>query len=493
METDRPNLAARAAKVVGAALLGGLAAACGGEPEEAPPRRPDVVLICIDTLRADRMSCYGYPRPTTPTLDRLAKEGARFEDVTAQSSWTLPSMVSMFSGQYLTAYRDKLDPKVPTLAETFRGAGYRTVGVVGNILMQPHGGFDRGFDHYDARTAENEPGDDRARARMIDVLAKELWGPLDEALAVDENGERPPLFLYLHPFDPHNPYTGKEHLEAELPREGALPVLPEEWPLQVLKEWGPPAPGGLKRKEIHALRGLYDQDVRYTDEQLGLILERLEELGVLANCVVAVVSDHGEGLWDRLGPMPREELKNQTLENFFYQQHGAYLYQEAVFTPFLLWGAGVPAGTLVELPVENVDLFPTLLELCDVPARHELHGRSLVPLLRGERPYNWRHAVFSDVLYSQAIRDVRTGDKLIVPTEHGRKAGATDELYRIRTDWLERENLVDVDPDTTEHLKRRLERWRAKYPTRTTLGDERTDEQERLMGALGYGEAHGGD
>ena len=490
VKAARKSLPRRVKRLGSVLVLGGLAAGCGGSKDV--PRRPDVVLICIDTLRADRLSCYGYPRPTTPRLDRLAKEGARLGDVTAQSSWTLPSMVSMFSGHYLTDYRDRLDPEVPTLAETFQHAGYRTVGVVGNILMQPHGGFDRGFDHYDARTAKNEPGDDRARARMIDTLARELWGPLDEALAPDVDGERPPLFLYLHPFDPHNPYTGAEYLERELPRTEALPVLPKGWQLDAIKTFGPVKPGGPGPAKIRIGRGLYDQDVRYTDDQLGLILERLEELGVLENCVVAVVSDHGEGLWDRLSPLPPEELRKQHLDTFFYQQHGAHLYQEAVFTPFLLWGTGVPAGVVIDLPVENVDLFPTLLELCGVPARHELHGRSLVPLLRGEQPTNWRHAVFSHVLYSQAIRDVRTGDKLIVPTEHGRRAGATEELYRLGTDWRERDDVIASDPETAAHLRRRLERWNERYPTRSTLGGPKSDEEKKHLGDLGYTEAHTG-
>lgn len=477
-----------------AALALALAGACGGG-DGASERRPDVVLIVIDTLRADRLGSYGYPRPTTPALDRLAAGGTRFSDNTAQSAWTLPSMVSLLSGRYLTAYRDFPDPKAPALAEVFHGAGYRTVGVVGNVLLRPEAGFDRGFDHYDARPGEQPPGEERVRARSTDELAAALWEPLDAALAAPEGGVRPPLFLYLHPFDPHGPYLGSPALDAELPPAEAPAVEPAGWQAEALSALGPPPPAGEKDwsrelAELRRQRGLYDQDVRLTDDALARILAGLEQRGVLAHAVVAVVADHGECLYERLGPMPRERLRSAPPATFFYQDHGAYLYEEAVHTPFLLSGAGVPAGRVVAAPVENVDLFPTLLELCGVPARGELHGRSLVPLLDGDAPREWRTTVHSHVLFSTSVRDVAAGLKLIVPTEPGTKVGVPVELLHLADD--PRELHPSDDPAEHARLESLLSAWQNRYPTESTLGHKPDEEGQKLLHDLGYTDAHTG-
>ncbi|MEM7309233.1 MAG: sulfatase [Planctomycetota bacterium] len=476
------------------ALASGLALSCSGG-EAGAERRPDVVLIVIDTLRADRLSCYGYPRPTTPVLDRLAREGARFQDVTAQSSWTLPSMVSMLSGRYLTAYRDFLDAGAPTLAETFAEAGYSTVGVVGNVLLKPEGGFGRGFDHYDARPAPGTPGDDRVRARDIEDLAAAMWEPLDEALATGDDGERPPLFLYLHPFDPHAPYVGDATLDAPLPPAEAVAVEPAGWQAETLARLGPAPPAGddgwgNELAELRRRRGLHDQDVRHTDDVLGEVLAELEQRGVLENCVLAVVSDHGECLWERLAPMPPDRLRREPPATFFYQDHGAYLYEEGVATPMLFWGTGVEAGLEPAVPVENVDVFPTLLELCQVPARGDLHGRSLAPLLRGDEPGPWRETVHSQVLFSTSIRDLTSGEKLIVPTEHGERLGAPSELFRLGDDPLERTPIDDAA--AASRLRARIEAWTERYPTSSTFGMAHDPEREKMLNDLGYTDAHTG-
>jgi len=486
------SLPSRRGRALVLALLAALLPlSCGGE--EAPRERPDVVFILIDTLRADHLGAFGYDRPTSPRLDRLAEEGARFTDVTAQSSWTLPSMVSLFSGRYLTDYRDFPANDAPQIAETFRAAGYATVGVVGNVLMQPERGYSRGFDHYDARPGVQPEGVEGTRARDFPELEADLWGPVDAALNAPE---RKPLFLYLHPFDPHGPYKGDPRLNAELPLAGAPDFTDDDWHANAIAERGAPPPDGRtwapEMAQLKRDRGLYDQDIRLTDEGVARVLDGLAERGVLDNAIVVIASDHGECLWERVSFAKPDELKQRPPRTFFYQDHGAFLYQEGIHTPLILWGAGVPAGVTVDAPVENVDVFPTLLELCNVPARGELHGRSLAPLMRGERPDDWRDEVYSHILYGSMIREVTSGEKFIVTSELGQKVDWPTETFRLKDDPLER-NPLD-DEALTARLRARIHAWRERYPTESTFGRKRDEHEQKLMGDLGYTEQHtGGD
>ena len=308
-------------------------------------------------------------------------------------------MVSMFTGRYLTTYRDRIPADATTIPEVFRRAGYRTVGVAANILLTEEVGFGRGFEHYDPRPAPPAPGDvpGTIHARDLDQLTNDLWQPLEDALVTDDAGERPPLFLYVHAFDPHDPYERHEELDELLPAASAPRVEPLEWQSEQLAAHGPPGPAGdpdweLELRRIHFQRALYDQEVRYTDDVLRRTFARLDELGVLDGAIVAVLSDHGEGLWEHVSRMPPEKLAQTPPKEFFYQKHGAQLYREAIETPFLLVGPGVPPATRITDPVENVDFFPTLLELADLPAPTGLHGQSLVPLLAGGAPPERGHA-----------------------------------------------------------------------------------------------------
>ena len=211
----------RSRNALAALLLLALAPAC---PDAAPEGPPDVYLIVIDTLRADRLSCYGYPRTTSPFLDELAAEGALFLDNTSQSSWTKPSMVSLMSGAYVTAYRDVMPDGVPSLAQSFQDAGYHTIGVVGNVLLSTKLGFDRGFDHYDAREiTDAEREEMRARGlrepvcRPVALMLEELAPHLDAEFERRAAGQHRPMLTYLHPMEPHDPYERNAQYERELP------------------------------------------------------------------------------------------------------------------------------------------------------------------------------------------------------------------------------------------------------------------------------------
>jgi len=468
-------------------------AACAKEP------RPDVLLVVVDTLRADRLSSYGYPRPTTPFLDRLASEGALFEDVTAQFSWTVPSMVSMFTGRYLTDLTEAVGPDQQTLAESFQRAGYVTLGASANLLLQEDTGLLAGFDAFDAN-----PEDDLEQSRSLSELAASVMREAEDRVALDApSGERPPLFLYLHVFEPHDPYQRYPQASREFLDLDPAPLSPEGWHAEQLRPYRELAPEddplwASHLAWIRRARDRYDQELRSVDEQLNQFVESLRARGLLDNAVIAVVSDHGEGLWDH---QPAEWIRERALESpqslerlpreLFYQKHGAIQFQEVLATPMLLWGAGVRAGVRIETPVENIDLAPTLLELADIPSLAGLHGRSLVHAIeraRGEP----RDYVYALGVQGAAVRELASGLKLIIAQRKSAKLGEPHQLYHLPTDPLERTDLASERPQDVERLLGVFERWRAEHPTvRDTdsgsRASERTNALRKRLSAIGYG------
>jgi arylsulfatase A-like enzyme len=477
---------------------------CADSPESA--RRPDVVLFVVDTLRNDRLGCYGYPRSTSPGLDALVAEGVVFEDVTAQWPWTLPSMVSLFQGQYLTEYRDSLHPSAMTLPEAFQQAGYHTIGVVGNCLVDEAQGFGRGFDDFEV--AEFWQDEERTAKTLRDIvqMGEMVSTPAQAALTLDENGKRAPVLIYIHAFDPHEPYRGHGELNGELPVSGVLAVQPQDYWVQTLQELGNwDELNENERKQarqsmagMRANRARYDQEVRFLDSGITRIITELKSMGLADNAVFALVSDHGEGLWEHLAIDSSEMLSEAEPAKVFYKGHGGNGYQSGSATPFVMWGGDVPKGLRISAAVENIDLYPTLLELADIAPPQGLHGRSLVSLWSSTNE-DWRTHVFSNGSHTIAVRDVESGMKLILPTGKSLLYGRGFELYDLAADPGERNNLVDAQPETVLELAAKHREWTEQYPTESTMKgriQEMADEHDSALAeklqALGYTEADTG-
>jgi len=471
------------------------APACSPAEPEAPP--PDIIVFVLDTMRADRMGCYGYERPTTPAIDAIAAQGTVFLDANAQAPWTKPSMVSMFTGRYLTAYRDIFEEEQPTLAETLKKGGYRTLGVVGNILLSEKTGFDRGFDHYDARRVPRaEREEEKARGlkpdlcRSADELAEHLWGPLNTALEPDASGSRPPLFVYVHPMDPHDPYRGFDQFEEELPLMGCPDPEPREWFETVFAERGASAPEDDPewRKawgRIRRGRGRYDQEVRFMDEEIGKMFARFRELGLLDNAIVAIVADHGEALWECVRLDTEENLATFGPDAFFHQEHGNFPFQRLIGTPFILWGAGIPQGLQVQTPVENVDLFPTLMELTGLPQPAGLHGASLVPLMAGDDS-GWDKDVHCWSQTFLSLRDGQSGLKLVSPNALGQWFGRENEIWKPLQEPGEYTDFAQQHPAELERLVEQAEAWVKRYPTVNNVDYPKDLQTLKDLKALGY-------
>lgn len=318
----------------------------------ATPEAPNLLLITVDTLRADRMSCYGYRKPTTPNLDALASRGVLHERAFATSSWTWPSTASILTG--LLPYEHgvvsnqacNLDFAYETLAEVLQRRGYTTAAISCNPLIDRSRRFDQGFETFD----------DGPRMRMTDEVLDDLLGTLDELADAR-------FFLYLHLADPHTPHRP---LPSELERLGG--EAPEDYPDRVvagsevdgldhyagllMRGAGRDAAGFAHPEDVipadhlRWMNDRYDASVGTADHYIGELLARLEALRLDDRTVVVVTSDHGEELLDH-GMLA----------------HGHALWRELVQVPLLLAGPGLPEGVRTTTPVSNRHIAPTLARL----------------------------------------------------------------------------------------------------------------------------------
>jgi arylsulfatase A-like enzyme len=435
-----------------------LAAAACAAPAPAPAVQRPVIVIAVDTLRADHLGLYGYERDTSPRLDALAAEGVVFEHAFATASWTLPSMTSLLTGTWpgehgagATRMRggtrrfSRLRDDVATLAERLQQAGYAT-GAVANVgFMSPRFGFGRGFDTYDWVSSTDE--ESRRAGESVDRALE--W--------IDANSERPFFFL-LHLFDPHRhfdapaPFRGK-FTEAYRDRYGDTLATLES---RVQAE---------KQSDLEFHVAAYDEEIAYTDDQVGRFVDGLRERGIWDDALVVFTADHGESLHDH------DE-----------RGHGGTLYNELIRVPFIVWGAGA-AGLREAAPVSLVDVAPTALAWTGEPVPPGLPGRSLLPQLRDNEPFPERLLAAEIEVNGRDVQAViRWPYKLVVGPEEGRV-----QLFDLERDFAELVDRVALgDPlaaRTVDELQGLLEDVR-----RRLQGDEveLTPEEVRELRALGY-------
>lgn len=357
-------------------------AACG--PVHGPDT-PNIVLISVDTLRADHLSSYGFGAETTPHMDALAVQSVLFERAVAASSSTAPSHASMLTSRYVREHsvgylnggtRLKGDT---TLAELLRDAGYETGAFVSNYVLRRQLGFDRGFDTYDDRFPKPEPNRPEIFERKAHATTERALEWLGKADA--------PFFLWVHYQDPHGPYDPP----AEYLGSAALAVDPEEEPIPLLSSnlefGGVPAyqvlPGLTKPSQYHAR---YADEIRYVDHWIGELLAQPQ----LRDAIVLLTADHGESL----GEAGR------------YFMHGTSSLPAEAHVPLLLRAPGVEPRRVAEM-VSHLDVLPTLLELVGLEPPAGVRGVALGPYLRGEVPLQPR-IVYCDMgLQTSAYREDR--------------------------------------------------------------------------------------
>ncbi|MBW2290118.1 MAG: sulfatase, partial [Deltaproteobacteria bacterium] len=332
----------------GVCLAALLAVGCGAEP-----RPPNFLFILVDTLRTDHLSAYGYERETSPALSRLVAGGVRFDRAYAAAPWTKPSVASMFTGQYphrhgVNFVLDALPPEAVTVAERLSEAGYSTAGTVSHIFVAGKNGLDQGFDHYDSAEAggHSHISTTGVTRRAIKLL---------EGFGTD------PFFLFVHYFDPH--YEYRRHPEFGFAPESVGRLRGGE-DIHDLRAMG----ADLSPEEVRFLRDVYDEEVRFTDDGIGVLLASLEAQGLADDTIVIVAADHGEEFFERgwLG-------------------HTRTVHEEVIRVPLVVRVPGDPGpGRVVTTPISLASLAPTILDFAGIVAPDgNFQVASLRPLLEG--------------------------------------------------------------------------------------------------------------
>ncbi len=325
-------------------------------------QQPSIVLIIIDTLRADHLSCYGYERNTSPVIDSLANSGILWEYASAQASWTLPATSSIWTGLTSRAHGARmdvstgevfgLDPAMPVLPMILKGRGYRTAGFFNVYLLSADFGFHRGFDTFDCR----ENGDGMAAETVDDAIS---W--LEE---VKQDG---PFFLAVHLFDVHDPYDPPEPFDRLFSPEGTLGET----------AWEVTPEGAVARpQQCDHLERLYDGEISWVDSELGRLLSELRNLGLSDNTLVVLTADHGE----------------EFLEHGYFG-HGRTLYQETVHVPLIMSGPGIDAGVVNPGVVGQYDILPSIMDYCGIPVPEGVEGISIL----GSEPLDERSVPASGI------------------------------------------------------------------------------------------------
>lgn len=491
------------AALAGAALVAlGAAVAADGCTRRAAP---NVVLISLDTLRRDRLNCYGYKaRRLTPAIDALAADSVVFDSAVAAAPWTTPSHMTLLTslvpsshgimtpfGRLLQDLRRGTVERLPeartTLAEVLAGRGYATAAFTGGLTLDPAIGFAQGFSRYDVSMFKvSDPS----------MAAMKGW--------VAGQGGRP-FFLFWHTFETHAPYLDTTFVREVVPADAAGEVEAALAELGRRFSRGPTPPEVLAR--LQALRpyhrdlsnALYDGGVRSADRRVGELIAFLRERDLYDRTLVVLTTDHGEELWDRG-------------ESGIFGVHGHSLYEEMIGVPLLVKLPGqARKGTRVAPPAPAVDVMPTVLDVVGVPraAAAEMEGRSLRPLWEG-REAGGRLAFTEALAFDTEQKSVR-GDRYKYVVEvppavvklNGRRFlpdKPDARLFDLRDDPAEKTNLLAAraravrpaaaaaagpPPALVEALDLRLREYVARHFGRTETAELPAEIIEKLK-ALGY-------
>ena len=459
----------------------------------AGEHRPNLVFLVADTFRADYCSADGGPVPT-PSLERLAAMGTRFERCYSLAPWTLPSMTGLFSSHYpqsltpdaghevwnLEMNRYAVDETEPTFPERLAEAGYTTGAFTANAFLPSIPGMIAGYQiHASSHPILLEDEGLLRQLPFLGALAKAWCPPLANirphnttidldhyAQAFIRRHRDRPFYLWVHYIDPHAPYDPPESLRRV--KDGPWPFF---HPYIGGEQWGIPILGKnffIEEPDRDYVKSLYEGEVSYVDRFAGRIMDALDSAGVAGDTYLCFTSDHGEELWDH-GEWG----------------HGQSLHEELVRVPLLLAGPDIQVQS-VPGPLSAIDLLPTLADLLAVSPSPAWRGRSLAPVLQGEAAAPTDTPIFVQGTTNKADNPYHAvivgNDKLIL-----RAGSNTAALYDLQADPAEGHDLAEDNPEKTEALRQLLQQWLASFPAFFNEAPvEFNRELEEGLGGMGY-------
>jgi arylsulfatase A-like enzyme len=457
-------------KELATVLLAGVVFAVACRPVD-PGNRRNLLLITLETTRADHLGIYGYPRDTSPRIDRLAEEGVVFERFFAVSPRTNPSLASLMTSRYPHEHGVRnlllpLEPPNRTLAELLREAGYITAAIQTHPRLVEPSGFAQGFEQY---------------RLMPHMRASAACAAAGAWIQESSRGDRP-WFLWLHIMDPHWTYDPPDPWRTRFgpadPRPGAVYDAVARGEITfgsvIFQNRMPP-------DEVDAFVALYDAEIRLADDALGDLLDLLDRLGLRQETVVALTADHGESLGE---------------DDYFFE-HGDFGTDAEIRIPLVLVAPSVlPGGRRVPATAESLDLAPTLLELLGLPSDDRFRGRSLLPLVEGDESgdrtcFGETGKRFHEENDRREIdgvvgkrRWIRRGDFKLV---HIPRVSNSPErrLHQLSSGDWETVDVADEYPEVAEELGAELDAWLAEDPGVDREVSVTPEEREQLR-ALGY-------
>lgn len=419
------------------------------------PKGPNVILIVVDTLRADHLSCYGYYRDTSLTIDKLAEHSILFKNAISVAPWTTPSVASMFTSQYPTALGMEEGPVVLgnellTLAEVFKGNSYKTAGIISHVLVSRVLGFAQGFDSYDE---ENAKGHGHVSSPSI----------VRKAVSYIEKHRNDRFFLFLHCFDPHFSYIMHEDCDYYPDYDGQL------YSGQTVEEQREIAPN-MSPDDIRYIKALYDSEISFTDKHIRVVLDKLKELGLYENALIVLTADHGEEFLER---------------GDYWIGHTNSLYQEQIHVPLIIKPAGQNKPQVVEEYVGLINLMPTIVERVglSIPGQYRYEGETIE--LSGE-PQPTGSVIISETSRRAHLQSLIWGAwKLIYDVKND-----TRELYNLTDDPAESNNVAMENEQILAEMETVLQKWNDHIRTDALETTQRrpifTEEQKERLRSLGY-------
>lgn len=441
-------------------------------PSKSNPDSPNVLLITIDTLRADRLGCYGYHLDTSPNIDKLAQQGVLFSDCTVQWPKTWPSIGSLVTGMYpkttgLRMEHHMLPESLYLLSEVFKQAGYRTGAVVANFNLGKTFNFQQGFDYF--VESWQELWEEREGKIPFQNQAGKVKFFTNASIVNEQclrylkknKKNRKPYFMWLHYMEPHGPYTTPQKYKGYFQNAYKTEfVALNKLPSYQLRK----IPGTNRViNDLGYYRGQYDRTIRYFDDELARLLSEIKKLNSKRKIVIIITADHGESLG----------------EHDYYLEHGLLPYQACAHVPLIIVKDGVlPAGKTIDKPVGLIDVSATILDLAGIEIPAAFEGQSLVDLMLDEKNATVRKYTFMESGYHREYPQLTVRDgrwKLIhitSPRDLTIMTGAEYELYDVDSDPGEVHNLADEKHDIVKNLRKVLHDWYVGGPVKTERGTQ---------------------